>query len=327
MGVAVNVFAWHVHGSWMTAFVQGRHTYLIPVEPDRGPDGRGRALTWDWPPNAVEVTRDEARDLDVDVLVLQRPHELALAADWLGREPGSLPTVYVEHDVPPAPGTEHPMYHRPDVTVVHVTHFNQRAWSCGGTPTTVIEHGVVDPGARWTGERPVAVAAINEPVRRSWVAGVDLLEEVRGRVPVDLFGIDSEPLGGRDVTQAELHGEMARRRVYVHPFRWTSLGLSLIEAMALGMPVVALAATEVPRVLDPSVGAVVDDAASMADAVAALLADDERARAAGAAARELALRKFSLERFLDDWDRLFEHVTGARQDEEAPVDEQGSPRQ
>ena len=34
---------------------------------------------------------------------------------------------------------------------------------------------------------------------------------------------------------------MARRRVYLHPIRWTSLGLSLLEAMHLGMPVVGSA--------------------------------------------------------------------------------------
>ena len=47
-----------------------------------------------------------------------------------------------------------------------------------------------------------------------------------------------------DLPQDRLHTEMARRRVYLHPVRWTSLGLSLIEAMMLGMPVVALATTE-----------------------------------------------------------------------------------
>ena len=46
-----------------------------------------------------------------------------------------------------------------------------------------------------------------------------------------------------DLPQGRLHEAMARRRVYLHPMRWTSLGLSLIEAMHLGMPVVALART------------------------------------------------------------------------------------
>ena len=41
-GRAVRVLLWHVHGSYTTALVQGHHTYLLPVTPDRGPDGRGR---------------------------------------------------------------------------------------------------------------------------------------------------------------------------------------------------------------------------------------------------------------------------------------------
>ena len=49
---------------------------------------------------------------------------------------------------------------------------------------------------------------------------------------------------------------MARRRVYLHPIRWTSLGLSLLEAMHLGMPVVALATTEVPEAVPPEAGVV-----------------------------------------------------------------------
>ena len=32
----MNVFLWHVHGSWTTAFVQGRHQYFVPVVPGRG---------------------------------------------------------------------------------------------------------------------------------------------------------------------------------------------------------------------------------------------------------------------------------------------------
>jgi hypothetical protein len=52
----MRILLWHVHGSWTTAFVQGRHRYLVPVVPDRGPDGRGRAQTWRWPASVVEVS-------------------------------------------------------------------------------------------------------------------------------------------------------------------------------------------------------------------------------------------------------------------------------
>ena len=55
----MKIFLWHVHGSWTTNFVQGRHQYLLPVLADRGPDGRGRARTWEWPSSAVEVAPAE----------------------------------------------------------------------------------------------------------------------------------------------------------------------------------------------------------------------------------------------------------------------------
>ena len=39
-----------------------------------------------------------------------------------------------------------------ELHLAHVTHFNALLWDSGTTPVTVIEHGVIDPGRRWTGE-------------------------------------------------------------------------------------------------------------------------------------------------------------------------------
>jgi glycosyltransferase involved in cell wall biosynthesis len=310
----VRILLWHVHGSWTTALVQGDHEYLLPVLADRGPDGRGRAQTWDWPPAAREVTAEEGPDLDVDVVLLQRPHELErLAESWLGgRRPGrDLPAVYVEHNAPQGRIAEmrHPAADRPDLTIVHVTHFNDLFWDGGSTPSRVIEHGVVDPGYRYTGELPRAVVVINEARRRGRVTGTDLLPRLNGVVPIDLFGMDAGALGGMEnPPQQLLHDEMARRRVYLHPIRWTSLGLSLIEAMHLGMPVVALATTEAPEAVPPAAGTVSTDVRLLAEEVRRLVADPGLARERGAAARAAALDRYGLERFLDDWDDLLEEV-------------------
>ena len=310
----MNVALWHVHGSWTTAFVHGPHRYLLPVLPGRGPDGRGRARTWDWPPNAVEATPAQLAEEEVDVVILQRPRELrSLARDWLGgRRPGrDVPAIYLEHDAPQGRIAEmrHPAADRPDLTLVHVTHFNALFWDAGATPTRVIEHGIVDPGARYSGELPRAAVVINEARRRQRVTGTDLLGRLRRAAPIDLFGIDAAALGGiEDVPQARLHDEMARRRVYLHPIRWTSLGLSLIEAMHLGMPVVALATTEAPEAVPAAAGAVSTRVDALADALRALIAEPARARAAGRAARAAALARYGLPRFLDDWNRLLEEV-------------------
>jgi Glycosyl transferases group 1 len=312
----VNVLLWHVHGSWTTALVHGEHTYLLPVVPDRGPEGRGRAQTWEWPPNAVEVTREEAADADVDVVLIQRPEELdGLGERWLGgRRPGrDVPAIYVEHNAPQGRINEmrHPAADRDGFTVCHVTHFNALFWDCGSTPTRVIEHGIVDPGYRYTGEEARAAVVINEARRRARVTGTDLLERFAAAgVPVDLFGMDAGSVGGiEDVPQHRLHDEMARRRVYLHPIRWTSLGLSLLEAMHLGMPVVALATTEAPEAVPVGAGVISTRVDVLAEAAREFLADPDRAREAGRAARAAALERYGLERFLADWDALMAEVT------------------
>ncbi len=310
----MRILLWHVHGAWTTSFVHGDHEYLVPVEPGRGPDGRGRAQTYVWPAQARELTRDDARDAEVDVVVLQRPHELGgLAEDWLGgRRPGrDVPAVYVEHNAPQGRIGEmrHPAADRPELRLVHVTHFNRLFWDAGTTPTSVIEHGIVDPGLRYTGELPRAAVVVNEARRRGRVTGTDLIHALADGVPADLFGMDAGALGGiEDLPQADLHGEMARRRVYLHPIRWTSLGLSLIEAMHLGMPVVALATTEAPEAVPAAAGVVSNRIDVLRDAVRGFVAEPERARQSGLAARAAARERYGLERFLVDWDALLAEV-------------------
>lgn len=320
----MRILIWHVHGSWLNAFVQGTHEYLVPVTPGRDADGRGRARTWDWPPNVRELTPEQLADADVDVVVLQRPHEEQLAELWLRRGLGDrIPIVYVEHNTPraDAPTTRHPMADRRDVRLVHVTHFNDLMWDAGKTATTVIEHGVVDPGARYTGELARVGVAVNEPIRRGRVTGTDLLSRFVDLAPIDVFGMKVDGLanalsidGARlrefeDPPQHRLHAELPRRRLYLHPMRWTSLGLSLIEAMLLGMPVVALAATAAPDAVPPDAGVVSANIGTLRAAMRDYLNAPERARIAGAAGRRAALARFGVGRFVADWDRLLSEVT------------------
>jgi hypothetical protein len=320
----MRVLLWHVHGSWTTAFVQGEHEYLIPVTPDRDADGLGRARTWRWPDSAREVALDRLADSEPDVVVLQRSRDLDLVRAHLRREPGrDLPAVWVEHNTPRGDLSDcrHPMGGRSDVPIVHVTHFNQLYWDTGRAPATVIEHGIVDPGPRYTGELPRVAVAINEPLRRGRITGTDLLPGFAQHAPLDLFGMRVAGVGAAlrvsgdrlaeydDPPQSALHDLMSRRRVYLHTARWTSLGLSLIEAMQLSMPVVCLAGTEAVEAVPAGAGVVSTRLDVLQAALRELLHDIELARETGRRARAAALHRYGLTRFLDDWDRLLKEVT------------------
>ena len=102
---------------------------------------------------------------------------------------------------------------------------------------------------------------VNEPVRRWRVAGTDLLLDMARHVPVDVYGMGMDALRERALADGvarsprgctrtcrrrELHQRLGRHRAYFHPYRWTSLGLALLEAMTCGLPVLALSTTEAP---------------------------------------------------------------------------------
>jgi hypothetical protein len=318
----LRILVWHIHGSWTTSFVQGPHTYLLPATAEGGPWGRGRCGR-DWPESAREIAPADLAGADVDLVVLQRPEEIERAEEWLGRRLGrDVPAVYVEHNTPrgDVPETRHPMADRPDIPVAHVTHFNALMWDCGLAPVTVIEHGVVDLGHRYTGRLDRAAVVINEPVRRWRVTGTDLLPAFAQAAPLDVFGMGSDGLAEKtglgadrlvalgDLDSTRLAAEMAQRRLYLHTARWTSLGLSLIEAMHLGMPVVAVATTEAVRAVPPEAGVVSANVGELAAAVRELVDEPENARRMGKCAREFALRHYGLDAFARNWQQVFERV-------------------
>lgn len=314
----MKILLWHVHGSWTDAFVRGRHEYLLPVLPGGGPWGLGRAGR-DWPASVREVDLAALDAEEVDAVVLQRPDEIDEVARLLGRRPGAdLPAVYVEHNTPKGdfPNTRHPLADQRSIPLVHVTHFNRLAWDNGSAVATVIEHGIPDPGQLYTGELPELGVVVNEPIRRGRVTGTDLLPAFASVAPLQVFGMKTDGLAAAtgiaesrltprgDLKTRELHRELARCRVYIHPMRWTSLGLSLLEAMHLGMPVVALATTEAPRAVPPEAGAVSADIGELLRCAQRLVANPEEARRRGVAAREAALERYGLGKFHDRWDEV-----------------------
>ncbi|KUH96599.1 glycosyl transferase [Mycolicibacterium acapulense] len=312
-----SVLLWHVHGSWTESFVAGRHRCVLPVNSERDADGRGLCGR-NWP-RAEEVSPTELYDEPIDLVVLQRPEEIELTSRWLGRRPGlDVPAVYVEHNAPRpfAVDSVHPVAERSDIPIVHVTDFNRLMWNNGAAPTRVISHGVADPGSLYQGDVEAAATMINEPCRRWRTVGADLLAAFGQKIPIDVWGIDTDVLsecitspqvrGRGDVPTAALLPEVARRRVFLHTARWTSLGLSLIEAMFMGMPVVAVASTMAPLVVPPEAGVVSADMDTLSRALSSFVADGAAASAAGKAARDFAMAQFGIDRFLAQWDDLID---------------------
>jgi hypothetical protein len=302
----LKVLIWHIHGSYLNALARVEHDWYLPVKPGRPEGYGGRGATFDLPGNLYEFPAERVREHDFDVVVLQTPRNLHEDAPaLLTPEQRALPTIYLEHNVPrpDAVNTRHPFADRRGL-LVHVTHFNRLMWDNGDTPTRVIEHSVaLDPTIAYDGSLPCGLMVANGVQRRPRIAGYDLFLQARERVPLDAVGLDTAAFGGLgDVPYRDLHRLTARYRFLFSPMRYTSMPLAVVEAMAIGMPVVALATTAIPDVIVDGVnGYVSQDPETLVVRMRALLADPELARALGARARQTACERFGLDRFCAEW--------------------------
>ncbi|SDV49115.1 glycosyltransferase family 4 protein [Chitinasiproducens palmae] len=313
-GARLKVLTWHVHGNYLYYLTQAPHDFYIVTKPGNPPGYAGRVGALPWGDNVHEVSYDEVRNGDFDVVLYQ--HRSNYEQDRLAilsEAQLQLPQVYIEHDPP----QEHPTDTKhwmqdPNGLLVHVTHFNRLMWDSGVTPTRVIEHGVLVPeGVQYDGQLERGITVINHLRQRGRRLGADVFEHARARVPLDLIGMDAESAGGiGEVANPDVAAFCSRYRFFFNPIRYTSLGLAIVEAMTIGMPIIGLATTELATVIDNGYnGYVSADPDALVDVMQMLLQNPDQARKLGDGARQTAVERFGIQRFANDWDDLLCHVT------------------
>jgi hypothetical protein len=310
----VRIFTWHVHGAYLRSLLAVEHEWVVPVRAGRPPGYAGLPADGPpWPANVREVPADKVAALDLDVVVFQHrrnwehdQHEILSPAQRAGAR------VYVEHDPPfsgPPTDTRHPLDDA-GVVLVHVTAYNALMWDSGDVPVRVVQHGVPEPAAAWTGELERGLSVVNHLARRGRRLGADVFARARDRagLPIDLVGMGAEEAGGLgEVKPHELAAFAARYRFFFNPIRYTSLGLAVCEAMMLGLPIVALATTEHAVAVQDGVSGYVDtDERVLHERMRELLADRSLAARLSEGARARARQRYALPRFAAEWTAVLE---------------------
>ncbi len=309
----LKILMWHIHGSYLNTLARLDHDWYLPTKPNRPEGYGGRGPTFDLPDYMREVPAEEVHNLDLDLIIYQTPKNyFEDAYEILSPQQRALPKIYLEHNTPKphATDTQHPI-EDPEVLLVHVTHYNRLMWNNGRTPTTVIEHSVaIDPTATYRGTLERGVTVINGMQKRPRITGYDLFLQAQAALPLDTVGMQTEALGGLgDIPYRDLHQRLADYRFLFSPIRYTSLPLAVIEAMTIGMPVVALATTELPTVIEHGKSGYIScDPEALITHMRYLLTHPQEARAMGNYAQAVARDRFGLDRFKRDWNAAFAQV-------------------
>jgi glycosyltransferase involved in cell wall biosynthesis len=118
------------------------------------------------------------------------------------------------------------------------------------------------------------------------------LRASRRSSPVLQLNQDVILLGRRSDVSAWLQS----RDVFVSASSLEGLPVSILEAMAAGLPVVATEVGDVPRIVQPEMGSLVPahQPDQLANAICTLLDDPQRQRNFGAAAQAFVAKKFDL---------------------------------
>ncbi|MBO9570620.1 MAG: glycosyltransferase family 4 protein [Chitinophagaceae bacterium] len=306
----LKIFTWHIHGSYLFYLSQGNYQLYIPVSNTKKDRNIGRGETFPFGNNVIEVNAEEVKNLDFDCILFQhRDNYLTDQFNILSEHQRKLPRIYLEHDTP----REHPtnmeiVVDDPDVLIVHVTQFNRMMWDNKENNTIVIEHGVVVPPVNYKGNIKKGIVVINNLPERGRMLGFDVFKRIREQVPLDLVGMNTGEYGIGEVLHPRLPEFVSNYRFFFNPIRYTSMGLAVIEAMMIGVPVIGLATTEMPAVFNGKNGIVSNDPDYLVQMMNLLLENKMTATDIGKKGQITAVNKFNISRFINDWTRVFETV-------------------
>ncbi len=155
-------------------------------------------------------------------------------------------------------------------------------------------------------------------IRAAAGVGSPAVVMIAGQIQDDAYGRmlrQEQPLAGERVRLLGFRSDTAAlysaADVFVLSSRSEGLPMVVLEAMMAGLPVIATRVGGLPQVISPETGVLVDseNVEQLRDAMNALLADGERRRRLGAAARAAALKNYSVDVMVDGYIKVFQTLT------------------
>jgi glycosyltransferase involved in cell wall biosynthesis len=227
-----------------------------------------------------------------------------------------LPILCLEHTLPlvnwPTEQLAAFQKMRGDVNVF-ITEYSKRAW---GIPGEVVYHSIDTdlfcPAGKGFDISNEVITVAHDFVNRDYALNYKGWERITKDLPRVVIG-DTPGLSKQSESVEGLIRSYQSASIYINPSTLSPVPTSMLEAMACGCAIVTTETCEIPNIIENGVnGFISNDEKVLRNCLETLLAEPSLARKMGEAARNTVLEKFSEERYITEWNSIFDTVKKVR---------------
>ena len=187
-----------------------------------------------------------------------------------------------------------------------ISYYNRDAWGFG-EESSVVEHGIDTEYFKPMGieRRNALLSVVNGWPDRDWCCGFNLWKQTTQGLPVMPVGKSpgfSEPARETDHLR-QIYNSFS---IFYNTSLHSPVPTVLLEAMACGCAIVSTANCMIPEIIvNGKNGLISNDPQELRNHCELLLNNPILARKLGDAARQTIVDYYGLDRFIDDWNKLF----------------------
>ncbi len=269
----------------------------------------------DYKDNPLEVIPPY---IDFDLIISHHKFGILQTALQLG-EYLKLPVVHNEHTTITNPQLEKaaPELKKLNGNInVFITSTSRSQWGYSETEAEVIEHGIDSDFFKPTGQpRQAKILTVgNDMINRSEILGLDIFKRVciDTQMPYQIVG-DTNGLSQPARNIYELRSFYDKNAIYFNPSRFSPLPMSLLEAASMECALVSTNNNLISEVIkDGYNGYLSNDENVLRNHLQRLLNSPEERAKLGKNARKTIQERFNLNRFVSDWNNVFDRAAKMR---------------
>jgi len=328
----IKILTHFAHATYQTALSKIPNTefyHIIDPEGDVFEEYERPKGVWEKdiqpPPNIFPVLAKDVNPTDYDLLLIHwHPFIIPFCTRW-----DTLPSIMIEHTWPYQndPGEINNwknIRHNYIDHTVFITPASQKAWNALNlSDTSFIYHSIdldlaLFPRKVDYNSSKIIMTTTNEFISRNWACGFTLWTKVLG-LPINpyfkdiqLFGYGNNNIGEvakGPRTMEQIYNALVDAGVYFNPSIMSPIPMSLLEAVAVGTPIVSTAYCEVGNLFKDGVhGIISNDPVKLREGIKYILNNPSKAEEMAKAARKVVVKVFNPERFQDEWKKVFANV-------------------